>query len=259
MRFVSALVLTLAIAVALPAQNRKTLDIYVIDVEGGNATLFVTPSGESVLIDTGSRGQRDSGRILAATKDAGLTRIDHLITTHWHGDHFGGMAEVEARIPIRHFIDHGANVQPAPAADEFLAKTYPAIYAKGKHTVVKPGDKIAVSGLDWRIVTSAGEVIKTPLPGAGKPNPYCQGFQPPDPDRNPENSQSIGSVINFGSFRVVHMGDLTWDKEVPLMCPNNPIGTADLFIVSHHGQPVSNSRVLVHPLQARAAIMNNGT
>src|SRR5271163_2699527 len=136
----------------LVAQTRTSLDIYVVDVEGGNATLFVAPSGESVLIDTGNFGpapsKRDADRIMAAAKDAHLTQIDHLITTHWHGDHFGGMAEVASRIPIREFIDHGPNIQPAEAFDEFFAKTYPALYGKAKHTVAKPGDTVPVAGLD---------------------------------------------------------------------------------------------------------------
>src|SRR5213596_3405867 len=157
----------------------KNLDIYVIDVEGGNATLFISPSGESLLIDTGNAGAaaaRDSARIVDAIKDAGVQQIDHLITTHWHGDHFGGMAELASKVTIREFIDHGPNVQPGPAADEFL-KIYPSFYAKAKHTVAKPGDKIPIAGLDVRVVTSAGETIKTALPGAGKPNPYCANFK----------------------------------------------------------------------------------
>src|SRR5881296_2886812 len=128
----------------------KNLEIYVIDVEGGNATLFVSPSGESLLIDTGNAGAaapRDAGRIVAAIKDAGLQQIDHLIITHWHGDHFGGLAELASRIPIKQYIDHGPNVQPTPAVDEFLQKTYPQLYGKATHTVVKPGDKIPIAGL----------------------------------------------------------------------------------------------------------------
>src|SRR5258705_12982065 len=139
------------VAPLLRAQTGKSLNIYVVDVEGGNATLFVAPSGESVLIDTGNGGAaapRDASRIMAAVKDAGLTQIDNLITTHWHGDHFGGMAELATRIPIRNFIDHGPNVQPAAAADEFLAKTYPPLYAKARHSVAKPGDRIPIAGLD---------------------------------------------------------------------------------------------------------------
>src|SRR5687768_10864189 len=165
------------------AQTRagKTLDIYVVDVEGGNATLFVSPSGESLLMDTGNGGAaatRDADRIMAAVKDAGLSRIDHLITTHWHGDHFGAMAELAGRIPIRHYIDHGPSVQSQPASDVFLKETYPKLYGKVKRTIAKPGDRVPIAGLDWRIVTSAGEAIKTPLPGAGQPNPLCAAFKP---------------------------------------------------------------------------------
>src|SRR5881396_1010394 len=256
------LLVTLAVPVYV-AQTRtaKTLDIYLVDVEGGNSTLFVSPSGESLLIDTGNGGSaaaRDAGRIMAAIQDAGLRQIDHLITTHWHGVHFGGMAELAGRIPIREYIDHGANVQPAEAADTFLQKTYVELYNKAKHTVAKPGDRIPVAGLDVRVVASAGEAIKTALPGAGRPNPYCGAFKPQEVDRT-ENAQSVGSHITFGKFRALHLGDLTWNKEFDLMCPQNRIGTVDLWIVSHHGQAISNSEVLAHAIQPRAAIMNNGT
>jgi competence protein ComEC len=243
------------------AQTRTTLDIYVIDVEGGNATLLVPPSGESLLIDTGNVAPdaaiRDAERILAATQDARLTQIDHLIITHWHGDHFGGVAELAKRIPIRHFIDHGANVQPAPAADDFLAKVYPELYAKAKHTVVKPGDRIAVAGLDVRVVTAAGETIKAALPGAGAPNPYCASFKPGE--NNAEDPMSVGVYIKFGKFRTVHLGDLTRNKEFELMCPNNRIGAIDLLLGLHHGQSTSNSEVMVDASHPRVAIMNNGT
>jgi beta-lactamase superfamily II metal-dependent hydrolase len=245
------------------AQSGKTLNIYVVDVEGGNATLFVTPSGESVLIDTGNGGPaapRDAGRIMDAVKDAGLTQIDTLITTHWHGDHFGGMAELASRIPIKTFVDHGPNMQPNPVVDAFL-QTYPEIYSKGKHMVAKPGDKLAVAGLDWQLVSSAGEVITKPLagPGAGAPNPACDTTKPNPDEGGVENSMSVGSVITFGKFRMAHLGDLTQVKEFPLMCPMNRIGTVDLWVVSHHGQPMSNSQVLVHALRPRVAILNNGT
>lgn len=251
-------------AVAIPAAQTRQGDglaIYVVDVEGGNATLFVAPTGESVLIDSGNGGAaaaRDAERIAAAAKDAGITRIDHLITTHWHGDHYGAMAELAGRLPVGHFVDHGANVQPAAAADEFLQKVYPTLFSKAKHTVVAPGDTLPVRGLDWRIVSSAGQSLKRPLPNAGRPNPYCAGFTPQDPDPT-ENAQSVGSVITFGRFRVAHLGDLTWNKEFELMCPANPIGTVDLLVVSHHGQAISNAPVLVHALAPRVALLNNGT
>src|SRR5580765_892524 len=151
MRLSVAFLFVLCLAALPVAQTRaaKTLDVYLIDVEGGGATLFVSPSGESVLIDTGNGGaaaSRDAGRIMDAVKDAGLTAIDHLITTHWHGDHFGGMAELAARVPIKEFIDHGPNVQPG-AADDFLQKTYPQLYAKAAHVVARPGNKVSVAGL----------------------------------------------------------------------------------------------------------------
>jgi competence protein ComEC len=244
------------------AQDRLTLDIYVVDVEGGNATLFVSPSGQSVLMDTGNVGAeaavRDAERIMAAVQDARLTQIDHLITTHWHGDHFGGMAELAKRIPIKHYIDHGPTIQPQPASVQFLETVYPTLYGAAKRTIVKPGDTIPVAGLDWRVVTSNGEAIKEPLPGAGVANPYCTGFTPQAPDLT-ENARSIGSIVTFGKFRVMHLADLSWNKEFDLMCPMNRVGAIDLFVVSHHGEPNSNSEVLVHATMPRVAIMNNGT
>src|SRR5438874_5335655 len=197
---VAALAALLIDAHGAAAQTRTTLDIYVVDVEGGNATLFVPPSGEAVLIDSGNVGPaaaRDADRIMAAVKDAGLTQIDHLITTHWHNDHFGAMAELAKRIPIRDFIDHGPNVQPAPGADEFLQKVYPTLYAKGKHTVVKPGDVVPIAGLDWRIATAAGESLRTVLPGAGGTNRYCASLQHAAGEPL-EHAQSLGSIGTHG-------------------------------------------------------------
>ena len=255
--------LALVLFAASPAAQRrtaKTFDAYVSDVEGGNAVLFVSPSGESLLIDSGNGGAaatRDADRIMAAVKDAGITRIDHLITSHYHGDHIGGLAELATRIPIRHFIDHGANVQPGAAIDPVLQR-YAELYAKVKHTVAKPGDRIPISGLDVRIVASAAETIKTPLPGAGQPNPYCASFKPKDAART-EDDQSVGTHITFGRFRVLHLADLPWNREFELMCPTNRVGDVDLWLVSRHGQPTSNSEALVHAIRPRVAIMNNGT
>jgi beta-lactamase superfamily II metal-dependent hydrolase len=246
------------------AQTRTTLDIYVVDVEGGNATLFVAPSGQSLLIDTGNfapdGGVRDAGRIMLAARDARLTQIDNLIITHWHGDHYGGLAQLAKQIPIQHFIDHGPNVQPAEAVDEFLAKVYPQLYAGKKHTVAKPGDKIPVAGVDIEVVSSAGEMIKTPLPGApgaGAPNPYCASFK--GGDNNAEDPMSVAVFVTFGKFRTLHLGDLTKNKEFELMCPVNRLGTVDLFLGLHHGVDSTNSPVMIHATRPRVAIMNNGT
>jgi competence protein ComEC len=256
---VAAVVMSAALVSA--QRQAKTLDIYVVDVEGGNASLFVSPSGESLLIDTGNGGMaapRDAGRIVEAANDAGISQIDHLITTHWHGDHYGGLAELTTRIPIRHFIDHGANIQPAEATDAFLNTTYPALYAKARHTVVKAGDTIPFAGVATRVVASAGQVIARPLPGAGKSNPSCN-----IPRRQtqpiPEDTQSVTTHFTFGRFRALHPGDLTIDKEFDLMCPNNRIGTVDVLVGPHHGQDTSNSEAFVHALQPRVVVMNNGT
>ena len=264
MRVLRLFLVALALFAAFPAAQTRTtsaLDVYLIDVEGGNATLFVSPSRESLLIDAGNGGAaaaRDADRIMAAVRDAGLKQIDHLIITHYHGDHFGGVPELAGRIPIRDFIDHGANVQPNAGADEFLGKAYPELYGKARHKVANPGDKIPIAGLDVTVLASAGQVIQKPVAGAGRANPLCAAFKPQDVDKS-ENAQSVGIVVAFGKFRALHLGDLTWNKEFDLMCPTNRIGTVDLFVVSHHGQPNSNSDVLVHAVQPRVAIMNNGT
>jgi competence protein ComEC len=257
---VAAIVLS-AILVSAQTRNTKTLDIYVVDVEGGNATLLVSPSGQSLLIDTGNGGMgavRDASRIVEAAKDAGLTQIDHLIITHWHGDHYGGLSELAARMPIRHFIDHGPSVQKVEAIDKYIETTYRDLYAKAKHTVVKPGDTIPVAGISVRVVTSNGDVIGTALPGAGRPNSLCGGG-PPRVNAVPDDPESVGSYITFGRFRALHLGDLTVDKEFELVCPMNRLGTVDALLGLHHGQDTSNSVPFVHAVAPRVAIMNNGT
>jgi competence protein ComEC len=134
---------------------------------------------------------------------------------------------------------------------------YKEMYAKAKHTVAKPGDRIPIAGVDVRVVTSAGETIKTPLSGAGAPNPYCATFKAGT--NNLEDPQSVGVHVTFGRFRTVHLGDLTKNKEFELMCPSNRIGTVDVILGVHHGQATSNSEVMIHALRPRAIIMNNGT
>jgi beta-lactamase superfamily II metal-dependent hydrolase len=159
----------------------------------------VSPSKESLLIDTGNSGGgavRDAGRIMAAVKDAGLQQIDHLIITHWHSDHFGGLDALAPQIPIREFIDHGPNAQPNATTDEYIKTTYPQLYAKSKHTVAKAGDRIAMRGVDVHVVTSAGETIKAALPGGGARNPYCANFK--DNPGNAEDPQSVGVHVTFG-------------------------------------------------------------
>ena len=261
-RFSMAIVVALLSAVprgALYAQDG--LDIYLVDVEGGGATLYVSPEGESLLIDTGNGGanaDRDAGRIMDAVRDAGITEIDHLITTHWHGDHYGAMEELANRIPIRHFIDHGGTVEDNAGVMEFLDTTYRTLYQNAEHSVVTPGDRIELAGVEVTVLASGKRVIDRPISGGGAPNPYCADFSPQEED-NGENAQSVGIILRFGEFHVLHLGDLTANTEYDLMCPNNPIGTVELSVVSHHGQPSSNAEVLVHAIEARVGIMNNGT
>lgn len=267
MRASITFLLAFALSVAsAAAQSRNTLDIYVIDVEGGNATLFVSPSGQSLLMDSGNANGavRDAERIVAAAKDAGLTQIDHLLTTHWHGDHYGGMSELATRIPIKDFMDHGPNllwpgVGPDINGVKFAQEVYPGLYAKGTHTVVKAGDKLPLQGIDMRVIASNGEFLKTPLQGGGAANPSCPADYKPAMDPNLEDGFSIALYIGYGKFRSVQPGDLLQNQEVKLMCPRNPIGTIDVVLGLHHGQALSNSAALVHGLRPRVGVMNNGT
>lgn len=273
MRLAAAIFSVLAVAVALPAAqtaqkaqtvNARPLEIYVVDTEGGKAALYVSPTGQSLLIDSGNPGGRDTDRIMAAVADAGLKQIDFLMSTHYHVDHVGGVQELAKRIPIGHYIDHGPTVEGpvVPALREQVPgfqQAYAELYGKAKHTVVKPGDRVPITGLDWRIVTAGGGALKTPLPGGGKPNPACAGFTPKEVTNDPENAQSIGSVITFGQFRAIDLGDLLWNTEFALMCPDNPVGTVDMYFVTHHGLDVSGSPALVLGVRPRVAVMQNGT
>src|SRR5687767_10046773 len=206
-----------AVAVAtVGAQSKKTLDIYVADTEGGKATLFVSPSGQTLLIDTGNPGERDTGRIMDVLSTAGVKQIDFLVSTHYHSDHVGGMLEIAKRIPIAHYIDHAPTVEEREHVQGFQA-AYAALRSKAKHTVVKPGDRVPLAGIDFRIVTAGGEAIKQPLPGGGRPNPACAQFQKKeDPATPDENAHSVGAVIAYGQFRAIDLGDLLWNKEYEL-------------------------------------------
>jgi len=236
----------------------KTLDIYFIDVEGGQATLFVSPSGDSMLVDTGwpDFNGRDADRIVAAAKLAGVKQIDYLVITHYHEDHVGGVPQLYERIPIRTFIDHGPSVESGQKPDE-LFRLYEDVREKGNHILAKPGNKIPIRGLEVTILTAAGNAISKPLPGAGAPNLLCATSVLKETDPS-ENARSIGMLIRFGRFRIIDLGDLTWNKEHDLVCPDNRVGTVDVYLSTHHGLAQSGSPVIVHALHPRVAIMNNG-
>jgi competence protein ComEC len=262
MRTILTLLLILAAPAAMPIAQTpaKTLDIYYVDTEGGQATLFVSPTGQTVLVDTGNSGTRDPDRIMEAVHAAGVKQIDYLVVTHYHGDHIGGYLELSKKLPIMNFVDHGPTVQPEQVTPS--RTLYEETKSKGHYTVVKPGDKVPVTGINWTIVTAAGKTLKTNLagaPGAGKANPYCADFKPKDIQVDLENAMSTGSVITYGKFRTIDLGDLLWNVEGDLMCPTNHIGTVDLYLTTHHGLDWSNSKQTVYALQPRVAIMNNGT
>ena len=246
------------------AQPAETLDVYVVDVEGGEATLFVAPSGESLLVDTGWPGfdGRDAERIVAAASDAGVVRIDYLVVTHFHADHMGGATQLADRLPIRHFIDHGATIDSGADARRAF-QSYADVRSRGAYSEARPGDTIPLAGLNVEIIAAGGSVLEAPLAGAGAPNPVCDDFKLHGPDitsraGDAEDSQSVSLLITYGRFRTVIMGDLTWNKEYELMCPNNNLGDIDVYLVSHHGSDTSGSEALVHALRPRVAIMNNG-
>lgn len=246
------------------AQGAKSiggkLKVYFIDVEGGQATLFATPAGQSLLIDTGwgNNDVRDADRIAAAVKDAGLKKIDYVLITHFHEDHVGGAAQLLERVPVGAFIDHGVNREEEPSVERGYA-AYEKLVAtsKTKRILTKPGDVLPIVGMKAEVVSADGDLIHKPLEGAGAANQYCKNAEMPVAD-DTENARSIGIRITFGRLRLLDLGDLTRDKEMKLVCPENNLGKVDVYIVSHHGWDHSSSAAMVDALGARVAIMDNG-
>lgn len=243
---------------ATAAPNAKSLQIYFIDVEGGQATLIVSPSGQSLLIDTGWPGYegRDADRILAATRLAGVKQLDYVLITHYHRDHVGGVPQLADGIKIGTFVDHGQNLE-----DSEVTRTDYAAYEKAiaghAHVIVKPGWGLPMKDIEVRVLSAAGDLITKPLAGAGEANPYC-AKEPAAPEDKTENARSVGVLITYGHFRFLDLGDLTKKKELELACPNNLIGTVDLFLVTHHGADLSNPKALDWALHPRVAVIDNG-
>ena len=239
------------------------LRVYFIDVEGGQATLFVTPAGRSLLVDTGwpGNGGRDADRIVAAAKSAGLSRIDDVLITHFHDDHVGGVPQLVQRIPVGTFIDHGPNRELDKGVTERGFVAYQAVLAGGtaKRVIAKPGDVLPGLGSDVTatVISADGAVIRSPLPGGGGANTFCATSETRPADQT-ENGRSLGIELTFGNFRILDLGDLTWDKERDLMCPVNKLGRVDVYVVSHHGWYQSSSPALVDAIGARVAVMDNG-
>jgi len=245
-------------APAAHAQASGPLTIYTIDVEGGQATLFVSPTKGSLLVDTGWPGNnsRDTDRIMAAMHDAGLTQIDHVLITHFHEDHVGGVPNLVQKVKVGEFLDHGENREDADDTRQLHAAYLKAI-GNTPRRVVHPGDTIQIPGLNVLVLTADGEHIAS-VPGVKlEPNPYCATEPHWDLDTT-ENPRSTGVLIRFGKFRFLDLGDLTKAKEIPLVCPVNLIGHVDLYLVNHHGFNLSNTKAFVDAIHPRVAIMDNG-
>ncbi len=248
----------LVLLVALPAFAAKQLSIYFIDVEGGQCTLIVSPSGQSLLVDTGWPGLqgRDADRIVKTARKAGLKRIDHLLITHFHSDHVGGITQLVERFPVANFIVHGKNTETGKGPGN-LQEAWDRAAAKGTTTIVKPGDSVPLKGLDIKIVSARGELLAQPLPGASGANPICTAAPRKEPDPS-ENARSVGFILAYGKFRFADLGDLTWNKETDLVCPADKLGKVDVLLSTHHGSNQSNPAALVHTLAPRVIVMNNG-
>jgi beta-lactamase superfamily II metal-dependent hydrolase len=246
-------------------KNQKSgdLKVYFADVEGGQATLFVPPTGENLLVDAGWPGAANADKIVTLTKIAGVSKIDNLLITHYHIDHAGGVPDVAARIPVGRFIDHGANRETDDKATVTSWQNYQNLLVHGHyaHLTAKPGDILPLTGMHVEVVSADGNVLDKPLgdvkAGAGATNAAC-GSSILKPAENTENDRSIGMMITFAKLRIADLGDLTWNKERLLMCPVNKLGKVDVYIVSHHGFDRSSSPALLNAIAPRVAIMDNG-
>jgi competence protein ComEC len=255
---IALLCLCAVLSLSTFAAAAQPLQIYFVDVEGGQATLVVSPSGQSLLIDAGWPGNegRDADRILAAARQAGLRQIDYLLITHYHRDHVGGVPQLVNGIKVGTFIDHGPNLEDSQVTRVDYA-AYEKAIAGHPHVVARPGWKVPIKGIEVQVLSAAGEHITPPLAGEEGANSYCKS-EPAPPEDATENARSVGVLITYAKFRFLDLGDLTKKKELELACPNNLVGNVALFLVTHHGNDLSNPKALVWALDPRVAVIDNG-
>jgi beta-lactamase superfamily II metal-dependent hydrolase len=249
-----------------PAPTQGTTDIYFIDTDGGQSVLIVSPTNgilgakETLLLDAGNLNPpgRDAERILAAMKDAGVERIDYMVVSHYHGDHVGGVAALADKVPIRRVYDPGAFADELAGNRAAGFVSYLPVREKMHVTIAKPGMKIPVAGLEVNMVSSAGDLTTSPVPGVRRAaNPLCAAAKEREQDNTPNNFESIGMMIEYGRFRYLDLADLTWNQELQLVCPQNLLGTVALYRTTRHGTDWSGAEALVHTVRPRVAVMNN--
>jgi beta-lactamase superfamily II metal-dependent hydrolase len=296
---VAALLGSAALMPAGAQPASQPLKVVLVDVEGGAATLYVTPDGKSLLVDTGwpagmggsrppapagapgatsaappsppaAAGPSSADRIVAAAHRLGLSKIDYVLVTHYHVDHLGGLSELLGKIPVGSIMDHGPNREqfvptpqrpnPPDIAPQAAYPSYLALAEQHNHHVIKAGDTLRIGALTLHFVTSDGEVPAKPLWPNLPPTPNCAGNPPaPANDGGEENARSVGFVASYGNARIVALGDASWATELKLVCPVNLIGPADLFLVTQHGSAISNTPSLIADIAPRVALMGNGS
>jgi beta-lactamase superfamily II metal-dependent hydrolase len=258
-RGLAAVTLLLSAVAALSAQRQapRPLDIYWVDVEGGAATLVVTPAGQSVLMDAGYAGfdDRDAVRIERVAREAGIRRLDYVLVSHFHPDHAGGLDALARRLPVSSFVDHGDLVEDSPAM-RTLWTQYRTLAQGRRHTAV-PGERLDLEGVDLVIVSSNRQVVTAPASGRPSPIASCQSVDP-HPDDLGENGASVGYVLHAGRFDFANLGDLSWNFQRRLVCPNNLLGQMDLLQVPHHATRDDVLPQLMEALRPAVAVMNNG-